>query len=627
MAGSARSCGTGTRAALGFGAIVCSAFALSLPSPVHAADQRRHAMSLTGEAKYPADFKYFGWVNPSAPKGGRVRRYAPGSFDSLNQFPAQGDPAVGLLLVYDTLFSRDPNEASAGYALIAAWASYPPDFSSVTFGLRPEARFNDGKPVTVEDVIFSFEGLKKASPLYSTYYQHVTKAEKTGPNEVRFSFDVKDNRELPLITSELPILPKHWWDEKNPSGEPRDLSKSSLEFPVGSGPYRVKAFEAGRTIVYERVKDWWAANLPVAKGQYNFDEIEYTFYRDRIAPFEAFKRGDIDYWEENSAKSWATEYEFDAVKRGLVKKETVPVQRVAQLQAFIINMRRPQFQDVRVRRALNLAWDFERANKDLFFGLYKRLFSYFDDSELGSRGLPEGRELEILNEVKADLPPEVFTADYKKTFEAGPDDGRRNLGAAAKLLQEAGFVNKNGVLGDAKGKPLAFEFLLDNPSYERLVLPYQAALKQLGIQMSVRTVDSAQYVNRHNDFDYDMILGSMPQSESPGNEQREFFGTTSLNMRGSHNLAGISNKVIDAIIERVIFAKDRADLIAATRALDRALLWNFYTVPTYFKSGVWLATWDTFGRPATLPARQPAFSQTWWFDADKAKALVAARAK
>ena len=590
-----------------------------LPSTaVHADDQRRHAVSLVGEPKFPKDFKSFSWTNADAPKGGRVRQFAQGSYDSLNQFPAQGQPAGGLTLIYDLLFARSPDEAATGYGLIAEWVSYPPDFSSATFGLRPIARFSDGQPITPEDVIFSLEALKKASPLYSTYYQHVVKAEKTGPNEVRFVFDVKNNRELPDIISELPILPKHWWDGKTASGDARDIMKSSLEIPVGSGPYKIRAFEPGRSVVYERVKDWWAADLPVAKGQWNFDEIDIVYYRDRIAPFEAFKRGDIDYWAESSAKTWATEYEFDAIKRGAVKKEAISVKRVAAMQAFVMNTRRKVFQDERVRHALNLAFDFEWANKNLFFGQYTRLNSYFDNSELAARGLPEGRELEILTEVKADLPADVFTTEFK----APGDDARRNLAAASKLLAEAGFVNKGGSLVNARGESLGFEFLLNDPAMERIVTPFVQNLQKLGVKASIRNVDSAQYERRVLDFDFDMIFSQFAQSESPGNEQREFFGSSTVNVKGSHNLVGIQNKAIDAIIEKVIFATSRADLVAATRALDRALLWNYYTVPTWYRSTEWIAHWDKFGRPATLPARGVSFLQTWWYDADKAKAAA-----
>ncbi len=589
--------------------------------PVHAQDQKRHAVSLVGEVKAAKDFKNFEWVNPAAPKGGRVRQFANGSFDSLNQFPAQGQAASGLGLMYDLLFARSPDEAATGYGLIAEWLSYPPDFSSVTFGLRPIARFNDGKPITPEDVVFSFDALKKASPLYSTYYQHVTKAEKIGPNEVRFLFDVKDNRELPQIVSELPILPKHWWEGKNANGEPRDVMKSTLEVPVSSGPYKVKAFEPGRSISYERDPKWWAADLPVSKGQWNFDVIDIIYYRDRVAPFEAFKRGDIDYWVEPSAKAWATEYEFDAVKAGTVKKEALPVKRVAAMQSFVMNLRRPTFQDVRVRQALNLAFDFEWANKNLFFGNYTRLNSYFDNSELAATGLPLGRELEILTEVKAGLPPEVFTTEFK----APSGDPRRNLAAASKLLAEAGYTNKGGAAVNAAGQQLAFEFLLDDPQLERVVQPYVKSLSALGVRVTIRNVDSAQYQRRINDFDYDMIFGQFAQSESPGNEQREFFGSSTVDVRGSHNLAGIKNPAIDAIIEKVIFAKNRADLVAATRALDRALLWNHYVVPTWYRATEWIAHWDKFSRPATLPARGVSFQQTWWYDEAKAKVLTATK--
>lgn len=602
--------------------IVLSAWTVScFVAPAKAQDLRRHAVSLLGEPKTPADFKAFSWVNPDAPKGGRVRQFALGSFDSLNQFPAQGQPAAGLTLIYDLLFARNPDEAATGYGLIAEWLSYPADYSSATFGLRPSARFNDGKPITPEDVVFSLDALKKASPLYSTYYQHVLKAEKTGPNEVRFIFDVKDNRELPQIISELPILPKHWWESKSASGEPRDITKSSLEVPIGSGPYRVKSFEPGRTITYERVADWWAKDLPVSKGQWNFDTIEIVYFRDRIAPFEAFKRGDLDYWTESSAKQWATEFEFPAIKAGLVKKETIPIKRVAAMQAFVMNLRRPLFQDIRVRKALNLALDFEDANKNLFFGLYTRLNSYFDNSELAARGLPQGRELEILNKVKDGLPPEVFTTEFKPPS----GDARHNLASASKLLTEAGYVNKGGTLVDAAGKRLAFEFLLDEPQLERIVQPFVRSLKLLGVGVTIRVVDSAQYQRRKDDFDYDMILDQFAQSESPGNEQRDFFGSASADVRGRHNTAGIKNKAIDAIIEDVIFAKDRADLIAATRALDRALLWNFYVIPTWTRNGEWVAYWNKFSRPQPLPSRLVSFLQTWWLDPDKAKALEAAR--
>ncbi|HWK37429.1 MAG TPA: extracellular solute-binding protein, partial [Hyphomicrobium sp.] len=374
---------------------------------------RHHALSLVGEPAYPAGFTHFNWVNPDAPKGGTLRGYAQGSFDSLNPFSVKGDSAAGLGLVYDSLMAGSPDEPSTEYGLIAEWVSYPPDFSSVTFGINPKARFQDGTPITPEDVIFSFEGQKAAHPRSAFYYKNVIKAEKTGDNQVTFTFDVKGNRELPQIVGQLSVLPKAFWEGVGANGEKRDITKSTLEIPVGSGAYRVKSFDAGRSITFERVKDYWAKDLPVAKGQWNFDEFKLTYFLDRTPAFEEFKSGKIDYWPESSASQWATAYDFPAVRNGQVKKEAIPVRRVAPMQAFVFNQRRKQFQDPRVRRAFGLAFNFEEANRKLFYDSYVRVGSYFDNSELASRGLPTGRELEILNEVKDEVPPEVFTTEWK----------------------------------------------------------------------------------------------------------------------------------------------------------------------------------------------------------------------
>jgi microcin C transport system substrate-binding protein len=589
--------------------------------------QRHHAISLVGKPKMSADYKAFDWVNPDAPKSGRLRQHAIGSFDSLNQFPVQGQAAAGIGLLHDRLFAASPDEASTAYAQIAEWVSYPDDFSSATFALREGAKFHDGRPITPDDVVFSMAALKKASPNYSTYYQHVTQVEATGPREVTFKFDTKGNRELPQIVSEMPVLPKHWWAAKNDKGEERDITKSSMEIPLGSGAYRVKAFEPGRSITYERVKDWWAKDLPVAKGQYNFDELHVVYYRDRVAAFEAFKTSDLDIWRETSAKSWATEFEFDAVKRGFVKVEKFPVQRVAPMQAFMMNLRRPQFQDLRVRRALNLAFDFEWANKNLFYDQYVRLNSYFDNSELASRKLPEGKELAILNAVKADVPAEVFSTEWKNPTNPTPEDARKSLSTAVKLLAEAGYQQKGGALVDSKGQPLAFEILLSDPIWDRIVQPFKGTLEKLGLKVTIRQVDSSQYQRRIDTFDFDMIVGSYPQSESPGNEQRDFFGSKSADMQGSRNVSGIKNKAVDAIIEKIVFATDRDDLVAATRALDRVLLWNSYVVPQWHLPAERVATWDVFGRPNVMPSRGSDLLRTWWFDSDKAKALAQARGK
>ncbi len=611
-------------------AVALSAFAIVAalwPAAASANDARRHALSLVGEPKYTADFKHFGWVNPIAPKGGRVRQYDDGSFDTLNPFPVQGEKAPGLGLLNDHLFASSPDEPSVEYALVAEWASHPADYSSVTFGLRKEARFHDGKPITPDDVVFSFEALKRVVPLYASYYKDIDKAEKTGEREVTFRFKTKNNRELPHIVSQLQVIPKHWWEGKNAKSEPRDISKSSLEPPLGSGPYKIKSFEAGREIVYERVADWWAKDLPVSRGQWNFDELKFVMFRDRTPAFESFKAGDLDFWRENSAKNWATEFEFDAVKKGYVQKHMIPLRRVAGMQSFVMNLRRKPFQDVRVRRAMNLAFDFEWANKNLFYGQYTRVGSYFDNSEFAAKDLPQGRELEILNEVKAEVPPEVFTTAWKNPVANTPEDARKNLSVAVKLLTEAGYIAKGGVLTNAAGEQLTMEFLIGSPTFTRIAEPYIGTLKKLGINASIRVVDSTQYQRRVEKFDYDVIVGGFGQSESPGNEQRDYWGSAAADREGSRNNIGIKNPAIDRLIEKVVFARDRADLVAATKALDRVLLWNDYVVPQWHLPFDRIAAWNHFGRPEKLPERATSFMQTWWFDQAAADKLKAARGK
>jgi microcin C transport system substrate-binding protein len=601
---------------------------LALGGPAASASDnstKHHALSLIGKPAAGPDFKHFDWVNPDAPKGGRVRQWALGTFDTLNPFPVKGNAAVGLALIYDKLMVNSPDEPTTGYGLLAEWVAYPDDFGSATFKLRPEARFHDGKPVTPDDVVFSLDAIKKASPNFAFYYKNVIRAEKTGDNLVMFVFDVKGNRELPMIVGELPILPKHFWEGTGPNGEPRDLSKTTLEIPLGSGPYRIKQMDPGRSIVYERVKDWWAKDLPVSKGQWNFDEIRYTYYRDRVPAFEAFKAAQLDFWRESSAKFWATAYDFDAVKKGYVKQSFLPVAGVARTQTFAFNTRRPQFQDPRVRRAFNLAFDFEWANKNLFYDQYTRLHSYFDNSELKCRGLPEGRELEILNEIRSQVPAEVFTQEWKNPVNHTPEDARKHLSAAAKLLAEAGWEPKGGVLTNAQGVQLAAEFLLVQPDFERVVLPYKAALEKLGVKATVRVVDTSQYQRRQDTFDFDVIVASFGQSESPGNEQRDYWGSDAADKDGSRNVIGIKNPAVDKLIDKIILAKDREDLVAATRALDRVLLWNHYVVPQWHIPYDRLAMWDMFRRPSRLPSRDPAFLRVWWYDEGAAKRIAEVR--
>ncbi|MGE0854462.1 MAG: extracellular solute-binding protein [Hyphomicrobiaceae bacterium] len=613
--------------ALVAGALVLVAAPLWPASAAAEGARRHHGLSLLGEPKMAPDFKHFDWVSPNAPKGGRLRMWDLGGFDSLNPFSVKGDSATGLQLVYDSLMTSNQDEPSSEYGLIAEWVSYPDDYSSATFKLREGARFHDGKPIAPEDVIFSLDALKRAHPRQAFYYKNVTKAEKTGDREVTFYFDMKGNRELPHIMGQLNVLPKHFWEGTGADGQPRDITKSTMEVPLGSGPYRIKSVDPGRGLVYERVKDYWAAEVPSVKGQWNFDEIDYTYYRDATPAFEAFKNGDIDVWFESSANRWATQYTFDAVNKGWVKKEALKHGRVGVMQAFTLNTRRDQFKDPRVRQAFNLAFDFDSLNKNLFYGLYIRVGSYFANSELAARGLPEGRELEILNTVKDEVPAEVFTTEWKNPQATTQLDHRKNMREAMRLLQEAGWTLKSGVLSDKAGNPLRAEFLLVQPDFERIVLPYIEDLKKIGISASIRIVDTSQYKRRVDDFDYDVIVDSFAQSHSPGNEQRDFWGSAAADRPGSNNTAGIKNKAIDKLIERVIAATDREDLVAATRALDRVLLWNHYVVPQWFYPFDRVAWWDKLAQPQRLPSQVPGVIPSWYFDPQKEQALKAARGR
>ncbi|WP_423415360.1 extracellular solute-binding protein [Hyphomicrobium sp. B1] len=623
-------------------------------STAKAADvQCHHALSLVGEPKYGPDFKNFDWVNPNAPKGGTVRQWADGTFDTLNPFSDKGVKAAGLGLIFDSLFTPSPDEPSTQYGLIAECASYPADYSSVTFKLRPEAKFHDGSPITPEDVIFSFEQFKNVNPFYAFYYKNVVKAEKTGDHEVKFTFDKTGNRELPMIVGELNVVSKAYWTGKNADGSQRSLAATTVEAPLGNGAYKIKSVDTGRKITFERAPDYWAKDLPVMKGQMNFDTLEFTYYRDRTPAFEDFKIGNIDVWSENRADAWATQYNFDSLKKGLVKKEAIPVKRVAPMQAFVFNIRRPQFQDPRVRHAFNLLFNFEETNKKLFYNLYKRVGSYFENSDLQATGLPQGRELEILNEIKSEVPPEVFTATYENPVNAQEGDFRKHQQEALKLFEDAGWKIRSETVNDPhcgfwckamqtiglsagstarvlrndRGDQMTVEFLINGDTFERIILPYVQNLEAMGIKATVRNVDDAQYKQREDNRDFDIIVDSFAQSNSPGNEQRDFWGSAAADKPGSRNTIGIKNPAIDHLIDKIVFSKDRADLVAATHALDRVLLWNYYVVPHWYYPYDRLAYWDVFGRPDKLPSQGAALTQVWWYDADKAKAVQAAKGK
>jgi microcin C transport system substrate-binding protein len=582
----------------------------------------KHGLSLFGDLKYPEGFKHFDYVNARAPKAGAARMIAFGTYDNFNPVVGgvKGSLVSGIDQLFDTLMVGALDEVSTEYGLLAEVVSHPDDHSSVTYRLRPEAKWHDGKPVTVDDVIFSLEAFKKYHPQYSAYYRHVVKAERTGEREVTFTFDSPGNRELPQIVGQLNVVPKHWWEANDASGRKRDISATSLEPPLGCGAYRIKQFVPGRTIVYERVKDYWGKDLPVNVGRDNFDELRYEYFRDSTVAIEAFKADLIDWRTENSAKNWATAYDFPAVKDKRVRLEEFPINSSGVMQAFVFNTRREKFSDPRLRRAFNFAFDFEEMNKQIFFGQYTRIASYFEGLELAARDLPQAQELAVLETVRDKVPPEVFTKPYTNPVGGNPEAVRANLREGVRLLREAGYeVRDRKLVNTRTGEPLTVEFLLSSPDSVRFVEPYKPGLERLGITVTIRNVDDAQYENRLRQWDYDIITATWGQSLSPGNEQRGYWSSQAADMPGSRNFAGIKNPAVDALIDRLIFAKNRDELVAATKALDRVLLWNHYVVPQWTYGKVRSARWDRFGRPDPLPKYGfSGFPTVWWWDGDRA---------
>jgi microcin C transport system substrate-binding protein len=581
-----------------------------------------HGLSLFGELHYPEGFKHFDYVNPAAPQGGTVRQIAFGTFDNFNQVVAgvKGSLAQGTELINESLMTSALDEVSTEYGLLAESVSHPDDHSSVTYRLRAQARWQDGKPVTADDVVYSFDTFKLNSPQLSAYYRHVLKAEKTGERDITFTFDGPGNRELPQIVGQLPVLAKHWWEGADAKGNKRNVAATTLEPPLGSGPYRIKDFAPGRTIVYEKRADYWGKDLNVNVGTNNFAQIRYEYFRDSTVALEAFKGDQVDWRTENSAKNWALAYDFPAVRDKKVVLEEFPIRNFGVMQAFAFNIRRDKFKDPRVRHAFNFAFDFEEMNKQLFFGQYKRITSYFDGTELASSGLPEGKELEILQTVRDQMPADLFTKLYTNPVGGDPQKLRDNFREALKLFREAGYDIKDTKLTNAKtGEVFSVEFLAEDPATERFVLFYKPSLQRVGITVNIRVVDAAQYENRLRQWDFDIITASWGESLSPGNEQRGFWGSAAADQPGSRNLVGIKNPAIDKLIERVIFTKDRDDLVAATKALDRVLLWNFYLVPQWTYGKQRSARWDRFGRPAGMPKYGlSAFPTIWWWDKDRA---------
>ena len=596
---------------------LCATLALSIPYALAAQTRTSHALALHGAPKYPADFTHFDYVNPEAPKGGEIRLGTQGTFDSFNQYIPKGNAGQGAQ--YETLLVSSEDEPFTEYGLIAESIELPEDRSWVSFRLRPEARWHDGTPITVEDVIWSLETLKtKGHPSYRFYYGSVQSAEKVGERTVKFTFSERGNRELPLIVGQLPVLPKHYW-------ETRDFEATTLEPPLMSGPYRVAEFEPGRHIVLERVDDYWGKDLAVNVGASNFDRIRYDYYRDDTVIREALKAGDIDYRAENQAKAWARDYDVPAVRRGLLNKEAIPHQRPTGMQAFVLNTRRPTFSDPRVRRALAYAFDFEWTNRNLFFSQYTRSESFFSNSELAATGLPEREELEILERYRGRIPDDIFTTEYKAPATDESGWPRENLREAFRLFEEAGWVVRDMKLVNAEtGEQMRFEILLVSPAFERIVLPYVHNLTRLGIDARVRLVDQSQYINRLRSFDFDMIVSGWGQSESPGNEQRSFWTKAAADSPASRNYAGIADPVIDELVELIITAPDRQSLVARTRALDRVLLHGHYVIPNWHSRVQRILHWDKFSRPEKTTKYGTSVDH-WWFDEAKAARLAANR--
>jgi microcin C transport system substrate-binding protein len=578
----------------------------------------RHGLSIFGDLKYPADFKHFDYVNPDAPKGGTASQIGTAgltTFDSFNSFILKGDAAQGMELVFDSLMARALDEPDAVYGLVAETADVAPDGLSVTFKLRSEAKFADGSPLTAGDVVFSFETIKaKGHPALAMPLRDVKSAEALDPHTVRYTFEGTLIRDLPVTVATLPVLSKTYYTT-------HDFETTTLEPPLGSGPYKVGPFKAGTYVTYIRRPDYWGKDLPVSRGQHNFDEVRYEYYRDRTLELENLLAGNFDFREEFTSKDWAGGYNKPAVKEGRIKLLTIPDERPSGAQGFFINTRRDKFKDPRVREALNYAFDFEWSNKNLFFGLYTRTASYFENSDLKATGLPSLEELALLEPFRDKLPETVFGEAVVPPVTDGSGNNRAQLRQAVKLLADAGWAQTPQGIRNAEGQPLTVEILIDSPSFERIAAPYIKNLKAIGVDATMRRVDAAQYERRMKDFDFDMTTQRYALRLTPGIELKNFWGSQAAATNGSFNLAGIADPVLDQLIDKIVTAKSRAELVTATRAADRVLRAGHYWVPQWYKGAHNLAFWDKFGWPETKPKYERGALDTWWYDAEKAAKL------
>ena len=570
--------------------------------------QPQHAMTLYDEApKYASDFTHFDYTNPEAPKGGILRLAGLNGFDSLNPFIPKGNAADQVGLLYDTLTYHSADEPFTEYGLLAERIEKAADHSFVRFYLNPKARFNDGEPVTADDVFFTFNTLiEQGHPLYRHYYADVKDVVVEGPLQVRFDFKHSENRELPLILGQLQILPKHWWAE-------RDFTKTSLEAPLGSGPYRLVKVDAGRSLRYERVADWWGQDLPVSRGLYNFDKIHIDYYRDMSVALEAFKAGQFDFNLEYSAKDWATGYNSPALRSGKIIKKEIKNHNPVGMQGFTFNLRRKMFQDVRVREAIALLFDFEWTNKQLFYSSYIRTDSFFANSELAAHGLPSEAELALLEPLRGSIPDTVFTQAFNNPVSDGSGIIRERRLQAWRLLQDAGYTIENDRMVNAQGEPLAFEFIIAQANLERVLLPFKRNLAELGIELTIRRTDVSQYINRMRSRDFDMTSSIWSQSNSPGNEQRDFWHSSSVDNPGSRNFIGLQDPAIDSLVEGLINAPSRDSLITHARALDRVLLAGHYVIPNYYIDTWRTAYWQHLAQPEIAPLYDYGL-MTWWYN-------------
>ena len=594
--------------------LAAPAFAADAPAPISIEAPKvepKHAIALHGEAKYPADFKHLEYVNPDAPKGGAIRSAVIGTFDSLNPFIVKGAPAAGLNylrsdLFYESLMQNSWDEPFTLYGILAESVEIPEDRSWVAFNLRPEAKWHDGKPITAADVVWTFNTLMEhGTPFFKAYWGDVKSVTAESERRVKFEFTVKGNAELPLIIAEMAILPKHYWEGKN-------FGETSLTPPVGSGPYKIGKVDNGRSIEFVRDPNWWGKDLPFFKGFYNFDTVTYDYYRDQNVALEAFFAGEFDVQLENTAKLWETAYDAPPVLGGRITKEEIENTRPAGMQAFIMNVRKPVFKDPKVREALNYAFDFEWSNKQFAYGSYIRTDSFFENSELASTGLPQGEELAILEKYRGKIPDAVFTATYTNPKNDGSGNNRATLRKAADMLDAAGWVLGDDGIRSKDGVRLEFEILDSNPMLERWVIPFTKNLERIGVKANFRVVDTAQYQNRMNEYDYDMTVSSIGQSDSPGNEQRDFWSSDKADIPGARNMIGVKDPVVDEIVESIIQAKSREDLVTKVHALDRILLAGHYVIPMWHYPKWRVAYWAKLQRPSTLSGISPLIAETWW---------------